>query len=726
MPKIQKLTKNEQNLCITIILIVILIISTCFFSYYNDKNNYLYRYQVTQHQMNQLNLYKDSYTLPSELTNSILPLYCQLIKQDDTYKDKSYAELLLKNYEKLNEDQVQYFNNYIENIQLNYANLYSNIHYYLKNTKTNAVLTNNESIADYITNTDTIDKKNTWYMAFHINDYGVITKWNSSSDKYPASEVKYRLQTSLNDYAFETIGNSIYELNDLQDLDIIFEVTKGSIYEPSDAYDSNFYVDDKTYYTLYNNISKMIFSFTFILLLFAVWKRHKSSKETRLDTLSYKIPIDLHFISLLILYKISCETSAAFIDNVYHLLNLSLSEYIPFIITSLFQISIFILYLLLVYLLGWKAHNLLKIHSFKTFIKHTLIYSLYVKYIKNYNKILTYLSYHQKLKIGLYVFISACFLIIYTFTFGIFIFSPPFFVCIIFPLYCITLFFIFSFIEKKRNVNIMKIKQLTEHIVKEDFISEIPMHCGELEPIKSDLLKIHEQIETAILEERRSQQMKTELITNVSHDLKTPLTSIISYIDLLKKNELSEEERIQYLDILTTSSNRLKHLIEDLFDISKANSGNIQLDYMELDIVALMKQVQLECDTMMKERGLEIRNTFSDNKILWTLDPQKTFRIFHNLLSNISKYALEHTRVYISIHDYQSVLEISMKNISKEEITYSAEELMERFVREDHSRNSEGSGLGLAIVKSFTELQKGSITITTDGDLFKVNLRFQK
>lgn len=715
-----KLTKNEWKLFYLITILFTIFFASSFYKSYIKQKEYDQELAQYYENIRSQDLYNESYDLPSQLTNSILPLYAQLLRQDDQHKDKDFAQLLLSNYDDLNSDKIQWFNQYIQNLQVYYANQYSKVHYYLKKDK--LVLTNQDEIKTYLTNHDNIDTKNTWYMAMHFDNQGIISNWKTTSKKYPASEVSYRLNQSLFDAlmndASMTSGN-VYQLITFSELDVVYEVTNGSIQEPYDAYSSF----SNTSVTPYINAPLFIL-LSLLLIIYGYFYKHTQSKWIQYTKI---IPFDILTISLFILFIISLH----FMDNVlYDILRryfLQLTYIFSFLCNLFFTIIFSYLFFFLSFITGVKINDLCRHKHSIAYWKQQLFCIICFKYVYHFiDHTLNFLSKYHKTNLLIYT-ICISFYILLIIIFSLFALNSFIFI-ILFILPCNTIFiYIFlTILNKRKRKQIHYLNQLTQHIVKENFTSIPPMHCGELEPIKSDLLKIHEQIETAILEERRSQQMKTELITNVSHDLKTPLTSIISYIDLLKKNELSEEERIQYLDVLTTSSNRLKHLIEDLFDISKANSGNIQLDYMELDIVALMKQVQLECDTMMKERGLEIRNTFSDNKILWTLDPQKTFRIFHNLLSNISKYALEHTRVYISIHDYQSVLEISMKNISKEEITYSAEELMERFVREDHSRNSEGSGLGLAIVKSFTELQKGSITITTDGDLFKVNLRFQK
>lgn len=220
--------------------------------------------------------------------------------------------------------------------------------------------------------------------------------------------------------------------------------------------------------------------------------------------------------------------------------------------------------------------------------------------------------------------------------------------------------------------------------------------------------------------------MKTELISNVSHDLKTPLTSIITYVDLLKKDALTDEERHQYIQVLERNSLRLKNLIDDLFEVSKANSGDIKLHFVDVDIVSLIKQAELECQDKLDEKSLDIKMNTSHEKIIHSLDSSKTYRIFENLFINISKYALDHTRVYIDVIEDEDNITIIFKNISEQEITFNNKEIVERFVQGDKSRNTTGSGLGLAIVKSFTELQKGQFQVETDGDLFKSIITFHK
>ena len=248
---------------------------------------------------------------------------------------------------------------------------------------------------------------------------------------------------------------------------------------------------------------------------------------------------------------------------------------------------------------------------------------------------------------------------------------------------------------------------------------------GVFNPIQEELKKIQKGFKKAVEEEVKNERMKTELVTNVSHDLRTPLTAIITYTDLLK-NESDEEKRREYIEVLEKKSLRLKVLIEDLFEISKAASKNVVMHYMKVDIVDLLKQVGLENDGKIKDARLDFRWKLPQEKVVMSLDSQKTYRIFENLIVNITKYAMPHTRVYVEMTDQENAVHISMKNISATELDFDVEEITDRFVRGDSSRNTEGSGLGLAIAKSFVELQHGTLKISTEADLFKADITLPK
>ena len=249
---------------------------------------------------------------------------------------------------------------------------------------------------------------------------------------------------------------------------------------------------------------------------------------------------------------------------------------------------------------------------------------------------------------------------------------------------------------------------------------------GVFEPVKQELMKVRQGFSNAVEEEVRSRNMKTELITNVSHDLKTPLTAIITYVNLLKEEGISEETRKEYVETLDKKSQRLKVLIEDLFEVSKATSNNITLHYADMDIVNLIKQVRLENEEQIANSELMFRWELPEEKCILRLDPQKTYRIIENLIVNALKYSMAGSRVYVQLENTQNEVVFTIKNISATELNLEPEKLTERFVRGDVSRNTEGSGLGLAIVQSFTEVQGGNFDIEIDGDLFKAIVKFTK
>ena len=230
----------------------------------------------------------------------------------------------------------------------------------------------------------------------------------------------------------------------------------------------------------------------------------------------------------------------------------------------------------------------------------------------------------------------------------------------------------------------------------------------------------------AVEESLKSDRMKTELITNVSHDIKTPLTSIINYVDLLKKEEMPNEKAYEYLEILDKKSQRLKRLTEDLVEASKASSGNIKLNMEEINVKELIKQISGEFEDKLNEKKLQLILNMPKEEVKIKADSRYLYRVIENMYSNISKYALEGSRVYVDIIINAGKVEIQLKNISKAKLNISSEELMQRFVRGETSRNTEGSGLGLSIAESLTTLQKGKFSIYLDGDLFKVTIEFER
>ena len=292
--------------------------------------------------------------------------------------------------------------------------------------------------------------------------------------------------------------------------------------------------------------------------------------------------------------------------------------------------------------------------------------------------------------------------------------------------YSVILFLLLRKYVRKIQDQYQLLLQATNELAQGNLNGTIPDDLGIFEPFRDEIDKIRTGFSKAVDEEVKSTRMKTDLITNVSHDLKTPLTAIITYVDLLKDADLPKEDQKKYIQILDQKADRLKLLIEDLFEISKATSKTVQLNIADVDIASLLRQVSLELQDKIDAADLIFRWQLPEEKVILPLDPQRTYRIFENLLVNITKYALPHTRVYITMEDTENHVKISMKNISATELDFNPNEITERFVRGDASRNTEGSGLGLAIAKSFTELQGGRLEVFTDADLFTVEITFLK
>ena len=269
-----------------------------------------------------------------------------------------------------------------------------------------------------------------------------------------------------------------------------------------------------------------------------------------------------------------------------------------------------------------------------------------------------------------------------------------------------------------------RIRIATQQLLEGDL--EVKIDC---EKMPSDLKEHAQQLNNlggaiagAVAEQMKSEHFKAELITNVSHDLKTPLTSIINYVDLLKKEPTDNPKVTEYLEVLDRKSQRLKKLTEDLVEASKASTGVLSVEPVALDFGQLVDQALGEYVERLEERGLAVVRTIPSQPVRVWADGRRLWRVLDNLLSNCAKYALEGTRVYVEIQSDGEWGYLWMKNISRDELNVPVETLMERFVRGDRSRTTEGSGLGLSIAQSMTELQGGKLSIEIDGDLFKVRL----
>lgn len=349
--------------------------------------------------------------------------------------------------------------------------------------------------------------------------------------------------------------------------------------------------------------------------------------------------------------------------------------------------------------------SLVKHFKNKTLIKHTLIYSLIYRFVKFAGDV--YRSGSVGVKTVLIVI------------------GYPMVVALTFFMFPVTIGIAAWFAYKKVK-SFHAIQEGVEIIKDGNLHHRIDIDGkGEFERLASNINSITDGLKKAVDSELKSERLKTELITNVSHDIRTPLTSIITYVDLLK-NEKDLLKAEEYIEVLDQKSKRLKVLTDDLFEAAKASSGNIPVEFEKIDIVSLITQGLGEVNDKIEEMDLDFKMNYPKDKVYVTADGKLLWRSIENLLSNIFKYALKGSRVYIDIEDLGNEILLTFKNISANELNISADELMERFKRGDESRTSQGSGLGLSIAKNLIEIQKGKFNILVDGDLFKAMVSLPK
>ena len=281
--------------------------------------------------------------------------------------------------------------------------------------------------------------------------------------------------------------------------------------------------------------------------------------------------------------------------------------------------------------------------------------------------------------------------------------------------------FIYIFVRRAAYLN--RIMAATEAMADGRLHKEIEIEGkSPLAEHAKNLNNLRDGVRNSMSEQAKSERLKTELITNVSHDLRTPLTSIITYTDLLKNEDLTVEERTKYVDVLDKKSQRLKTLIEDLFEVSKMASGNLELQRQRVDLAQLLQQALAEHEEEISKSGLDFRVSMPDSTLLAYVDGKRWWRVLDNLIVNAIKYTLPGTRVYITLRKVEDRAEFVVKNVTKYELGENTDELFERFKRADTSRHTDGSGLGLAIAQSIVDLHNGNMTIEVDGDLFKVTV----
>ncbi len=438
---------------------------------------------------------------------------------------------------------------------------------------------------------------------------------------------------------------------------------------------------------------------------------HRPNGKIRLNLLD-RIPFDIYSAVIAVAAVISAVLFIDFADS-------SLISLI--ILFFIFTIDYFLA-------LGYTMTFATRLKT-RTLIKNTIIYKVLNflwKYVKRFFGWIKYLFsnlslvYKFVVVLGIFTVIALIFLIIFTDSMRYY-YRPEIIVAMMFiALAVIWLGGIYL------AITLQKIKQGGERIAGGDLEYKISTDYmyGDFKDFCESLNNINLGLQSAVNERMKSEHFKTELITNVSHDIKTPLTSIINYVDLIKKEKIENETVEQYIEVLDRQSGRLKKLVEDLVEASKASTGNIAVNLSPCDVGVLLSQTIGEFEEKLTRVGLTPVLRLPEKSVKIMADGRHLWRVFDNLMNNVAKYAMSGTRVYIDLTRDSDKAVITFRNISKYELNVSADELMERFVRGDSSRNTEGSGLGLSIARSLAELQGGELELNVDGDLFKVSVIF--
>ena len=417
-----------------------------------------------------------------------------------------------------------------------------------------------------------------------------------------------------------------------------------------------------------------------------------------------KIPFEIIGLISVLISLIPLMAGASFSDYDYNMT-------ISFIFTT---------YLIIYVVLMFCVTTLIKRIKAKSFWKTTLVGKIYFWLRKKIKKIFTTLAYSTNITAKVIVYAAIIFII-------------AFFILIMFRDSAIMIFLeliLFGNVLYKI-IKVLKDYSKIENKLKEmtQGNNQIELNTEEFVPELKNTAKyinhISEGVENAIQDRMKSERLKAELITNVSHDIKTPLTSIINYVDLLKNETIENEKAKEYIGILDNKSQRLKKLTEDLIEASKVSTGNVSLNMEKINIVELVNQAVGEFEDRFKKHNLNTIIDSTENEIYVMADSKYMYRVIENLFSNVVKYALENSRVYIDLKKFDKSVKIEIKNISKEKLNISADELMQRFVRGDKSRTTEGSGLGISIAQNLTELQNGKFNLILDGDLFKIQMEFE-
>ena len=587
-------------------------------------------------------------------------------------------------YTKIEDDSYNasiYYNDY------NYDNssINSYINYIIIDEKTENLYTNIKS-SDYIKEIQEMkNKKNFWNY-----EGGKIT---TNIDSINQDNAKYIIAS--------------YSQNYLEAVKVY-----SSFDEEAYGYSNSYYIQNTVYEMFKNNQNSPVYliPITSVLLLamivYLVWAiGHEKGKDeiqlSGIDKVPYEILITIIFFALGIFVSLGVASVETIIPQ---------KMLIPLIIIS---------YLGSYGSLAVGTATTIKRLKAKSFWRSFLMYKIYEwakgKVKKIFKVVSDKNSSKRKITIFYWGFIIVSGLIFLATASGVG-------VLLLLVFWVLVYILMLKYIEKVDKIN-QALKEIYEgnpnvHLEKEEL-------TGVLKQMAEYINDIAGGFTNAIEQSLKSERLKTELITNVSHDLRTPLTSIINYVDLLKQEDIKDEKIKQYIDILNQKSLRLKKLIEDLVEkASKVSSGNVKLNIEVIDLKELLAQTIGEFEDRFESKNLKIDIEIPNEEVKIKADNRYMYRVIENLFSNITKYSIDNSRVYISLTKQNDKIKLEIKNISKDKLNISPDELMQRFVRGDKSRYTEGSGLGLSIAKSLTEMQGGKFDINIDGDLFKVIIEY--
>ncbi len=741
-------SKKERNIFTFLVLLVMLMLSLVM----------IYRYHYVEVKVKNDNTNPfESEAYMADLYNSNYYLYYKayqyeknkLMKPSDLFLSNETIKSMVDNVnvdyyssEMDSEGIKDSFNSGFEKLNAFIMDSNGNIKYYCENTKTKAIMTNYD-----FKNIKADDLKRLFmnYIVFEYDEKGDgKISYCYGFNKETMNNYFLDLQASKNIGTVSFISGELpddfsnYKIEPIRNMKFIYAVPRNinaNFYTSYDSVSNFINKNERRSYKIIETIARILVIIVSLMTLMIPTERLRSFRG--MERL-YKSPFEIILGVFFYLYysllsnnvpiKIVRETIAG------NLLNTIIANGIKLSLAKQLVNLLNIGYWFLIFLMAFICVTFVKIAFGEGIANYLKNKSLIVKLIKFlYKSICNFINnilgldfkkkYNRLFVMGIVMITLGFILLVFIFTNNSLTFD------ILFVIYILLLLLFIKTVRSSINegikdyINLLNLtKDIANGNLDKDIMSE---DVGIYEEVKRQLASIKNAYKKSVDEEIKSQKMKSELISNVSHDLKTPLTSILSYTDLLKSVE-TNEEAVKYIDTIYRKSERLKVLIDDMFEISKAQTGNIKLEFNDIDVVELMKQTIFEISDKLKVKNISIKTNFPQHKVILNLDGEKTYRIFENLLVNISKYAMPNTRAYIDIYEENESVFILLKNISETEIDYEVDDILERFRRGDKSRNTEGSGLGLSIAKSYVEAQGGELKLYLDGDLFKAEIVFDK